>query len=770
MADSQEVIELLDDSASDSVEFLSSRNNNDAGSQHPPRVLLVNNPSSTVAGLPSSFGSTDHGVVNQNKGQHGAASNQASTNVRKEGSSKDAAFVCLSSDDSDILSIHTHVMLSSGDEVIEDVSVIQISTDSSSFSDDDEESEDKSIPGRSEIRAKMGPRKTPFLGKLPRSITVAGAKRGRDFIAHESPHTKRSARSAIGFDPPGVPLVSCQNCSRLFSKGTIGDHEIICGKKRPPEETHSVAQVAGYPPDKIGSVSRLPTPRDDMSHRELAPLEEEQWKQNIQSALLQTQEEDDKKRAEILREGLRSKNEMLLSSKPKRFELNQCLSAPVDSIMLDSALLKEPDHPVPEDNVTTIFLQKNFGEFGDEAKSSIEKEQSNNNSKETVTYESVMSSFQEMLCTRCLIYDCGLHGSVNPYSSDLAAEVAMKKEKSGFWKDKAPLICLPLVSSTQQDFSLSKEQEVLAERLCFIYENDLDKVALALGVPKLAIQKHVTLQEFEFKHVKKNEDLSLFHCVKGNKQKRRMRILYAQHSSKPTRRDMFIPCRHTERCKEETCTCVQNGYPCTNHCIWGPLSRNFFPGCNCQTKCLTRSCPCFAAGRECDPDRCRSCLTCTDPPGLRQDMKQLCRNDNVRMRRHKHLLLAKSTIEGAGWGLFCKTKLQKGEYIHEYLGEVIEDDVAEARAQQNDKDNRNYIFENSRDYCIDGLRKSNKTRYMNHKNAKKANVKVKNILVDGDPRIAFFAKKDIPAQTEKPEAAQKPKAATKTRGKKRGIA
>lgn len=35
------------------------------------------------------------------------------------------------------------------------------------------------------------------------------------------------------------------------------------------------------------------------------------------------------------------------------------------------------------------------------------------------------------------------------------------------------------------------------------------------------------------------------------------------------------------------------------------------------------------------------------------------------MRRRKFTLVDKSTINGAGWGLFAGTKLKKGEYIDE---------------------------------------------------------------------------------------------------------
>ena len=124
----------------------------------------------------------------------------------------------------------------------------------------------------------------------------------------------------------------------------------------------------------------------------------------------------------------------------------------------------------------------------------------------------------------------------------------------------------------------------------------------------------------------------------------------------------YFPCFHSEPCDDESCTCVQNNTFCTKACIWGPSSRNYFRGCNCTGTCIARHCPCFASNRECDPDLCKRCSACPDPPN-KPATEQTCRNDNIGMRRHVHLLVAKSKI--AGWGLFTKFGLKKGDYVHE---------------------------------------------------------------------------------------------------------
>jgi histone-lysine N-methyltransferase EZH2 len=80
------------------------------------------------------------------------------------------------------------------------------------------------------------------------------------------------------------------------------------------------------------------------------------------------------------------------------------------------------------------------------------------------------------------------------------------------------------------------------------------------------------------------------------------------------------------------------------------------------------------------------------------------------------------------------------------VGDVIKDEEAKVKGIEYDKVDRNYLFEISSDYCVDGLRKGNKTRFMNH--SPKPNVNAKMTSVNGDPRIAFYTKKEIPAETE----------------------
>lgn len=219
---------------------------------------------------------------------------------------------------------------------------------------------------------------------------------------------------------------------------------------------------------------------------------------------------------------------------------------------------------------------------------------------------------------------------------------------------------------------LSKLERVLLQQIYFIYRGDLDKVSKVSGIPTEIIMGE-DLQEFKYQLLEgRKVDPSRFHySCKTAKQKSHM--FRSESSRKPVHRAVFTPCCHDRPCSaKKNCPCWKNGFACTSHCLWGPLSRNFFPGCNCKGKCTTESCPCHMSGRECDPDTCLNCKTCTDPVGETRRSQQTCCNDNIRMRRRKSTVIRKSTVENAGWGLFAGTNLKKGEYIDEVrvLGSV----------------------------------------------------------------------------------------------------
>lgn len=70
----------------------------------------------------------------------------------------------------------------------------------------------------------------------------------------------------------------------------------------------------------------------------------------------------------------------------------------------------------------------------------------------------------------------------------------------------------------------------------------------------------------------------------------------------------------------------------------------------------------------------------------------------------RKLLIRRSS---AGLGLFAGEPIKKGEFVVEYTGEILSNEVADRRGGK-------YLFEISNRRVVDGTSRSNIARYINH--------------------------------------------------------
>ncbi|CAB9499941.1 36 and H4 lysine-20 specific [Seminavis robusta] len=349
-------------------------------------------------------------------------------------------------------------------------------------------------------------------------------------------------------------------------------------------------------------------------------------------------------------------------------------------------------------------------------------------------------TYRVFFCNRCFIYGCNLHpdllnsdarSELGMTSLELQYERAMQREEDGYWKDVEFDIRLPQGSRAvlpSQDknrsgstVTLNASQEALCKRMFVIFQGDASKIAKALQLPAESISNFISSKKMTlprrtgalFKKKAVGKKPMLYHSMNHYNQRWLGRI----HNKNGNDSDDIwcMPCTHDGPCRDNSCSCQ------------------------------SQSCPCFAAGRECDPDLCKKCGACTDPPNA-DATTQPCRNDHVSMRRHQHLLVGISTIPGAGWGLFTKNFLKKGAFVHEYLGELISQEEGDRRGHLYDKNGHNYLFNLTEDKLIDAAHKGNKLRFGNSKDP--PNLEAKKLVVNGNLKIAFFAREDIPAQGE----------------------
>ncbi|XP_061485788.1 histone-lysine N-methyltransferase NSD2 isoform X2 [Rhineura floridana] len=161
------------------------------------------------------------------------------------------------------------------------------------------------------------------------------------------------------------------------------------------------------------------------------------------------------------------------------------------------------------------------------------------------------------------------------------------------------------------------------------------------------------------------------------------------------------------------------------------------PKCNCKpsdenpcgfdSECLNRM-----LMYECHPQVC--------PAGER------CQNQCFTKRQYPETKIIKT--DGKGWGLVAKRDVKKGEFVNEYVGELIDEEECMARikfAHENDITHF-YMLTIDKDRIIDAGPKGNYSRFMNH--SCQPNCETLKWTVHGDTRVGLFAVCDIPAGTE----------------------
>ncbi|XP_041855273.1 histone-lysine N-methyltransferase NSD3 isoform X5 [Melanotaenia boesemani] len=161
------------------------------------------------------------------------------------------------------------------------------------------------------------------------------------------------------------------------------------------------------------------------------------------------------------------------------------------------------------------------------------------------------------------------------------------------------------------------------------------------------------------------------------------------------------------------------------------------PRCNCRptdehpcsldSQCLNRM-----LQYECHPQVC--------PAG------DNCQNQCFSKRLYAETEVIKT--EGRGWGLRTNQALRKGDFVTEYVGEVIDSEECQQRikhAHENHLTNF-YMLTLTKDRVIDAGQKGNSARFMNHSCS--PNCETQRWTVNGDIRIGLFALCDIEAGTE----------------------
>ncbi|KAL9666002.1 hypothetical protein QQ045_000324 [Rhodiola kirilowii] len=147
--------------------------------------------------------------------------------------------------------------------------------------------------------------------------------------------------------------------------------------------------------------------------------------------------------------------------------------------------------------------------------------------------------------------------------------------------------------------------------------------------------------------------------------------------------------------------------------------------------------------RECDPDICRNCwVSYGDDTTGEPHKTRSCYNMNIFDGPSKKVYRGRSKV--AGWGAFTTETISKNEFIGEYTGELVLQEVA--LEKQGDHPCTSYIFDLDDKYVIDAQHEGGVLKYVNHASNPncyskfdKKNPLAQIIFVGGRRRIGFFA-------------------------------
>ncbi|KAK8543270.1 hypothetical protein V6N12_015830 [Hibiscus sabdariffa] len=147
-------------------------------------------------------------------------------------------------------------------------------------------------------------------------------------------------------------------------------------------------------------------------------------------------------------------------------------------------------------------------------------------------------------------------------------------------------------------------------------------------------------------------------------------------------------------------------------------------GCTSCSSTCSEDCVCRVQCISCSK-ACRCPESCTNKP----------------FSKEKKIRIVKTEL--CGWGVEASEPIKKGDFVIEYIGEVIDDAQCEKRLwDMKYKGVKNfYMCEIRKDFTIDATFKGNTSRFLNH--SCDPNCVLEKWQVEGDTRIGVFAARSI---------------------------
>ena len=157
------------------------------------------------------------------------------------------------------------------------------------------------------------------------------------------------------------------------------------------------------------------------------------------------------------------------------------------------------------------------------------------------------------------------------------------------------------------------------------------------------------------------------------------------------------------------------------------LRTHELPRCHCKDgqRCVPTECENAKLFVECSPERC--------PVG------DQCQNQRFQKRQYAGIVPKRCGAKG--WGIFAQLPISAGQFVIEYVGEVIDADELEVRSKACANDPHYYFLSLTGGETIDASKKGNISRFINH--SCDPNCITQKWQVNGESRVGIFALRNI---------------------------
>lgn len=169
------------------------------------------------------------------------------------------------------------------------------------------------------------------------------------------------------------------------------------------------------------------------------------------------------------------------------------------------------------------------------------------------------------------------------------------------------------------------------------------------------------------------------------------------------------------------------------------IDRNIYVS-RLEIKLKTHDIPrCHCKKGRCGPSECENAMVFMECNAERCPLAKNCQNQRFQKRQYAGIIPKRCGAKG--WGIFAQLPISAGQFVIEYVGEVIDADELDIRSKACANAPHYYFLSLTGGETIDASKKGNISRFINH--SCDPNCITQKWQVDGESRVGIFALRNI---------------------------